>query len=134
MTAEEEVIKVVIETYEAIKKRDLEKLISLHSENGYSRFSDLPPYDLTGFEEAIKVKQGLMTQLADFDYQLKILSVKVIDRVAIVTYEVSYGGMLVYNYRFEGRLFNVRSRCTSVLVKEGSEWKLLHEHSSRIPE
>ncbi|MCS7142321.1 MAG: nuclear transport factor 2 family protein [Aigarchaeota archaeon] len=125
-------IKVVIDSYEAIKNREMDRLSELHVERGYSRFNDLPPLELSGYEEAIRIKRSLMTQLADFNYQLKILDAMVIDNVAVVIYEVEYGGMLVYNYRFEGQLFSVRSRCTTILVKEGKSWKILHEHLSRM--
>lgn len=126
--------RVILEMYEAMREADYERLADLHSSDGYTRYSDLPPYGLMDIEESLRAKASLMTQIQDFGYEITNLAVRELGGVAIATYEVSYGGILVYDYRFEGRSFRVRSRCTAILIKEAGRWRILHEHHSRIPE
>jgi len=131
-TGGSEVVEVIRRVFEAGSRSDLEGVKSLHS-NSYTRFSDMPPYRIQSCDEALKLKMSLFSELIDFSYSLSDIEVKMVGDVAIVTCILTYRGMYVYSYTFEGRPISVQTRCTTVLAKEEGEWKVLHEHLSRVP-
>lgn len=131
--SEEEILRVVRRVFETGKEGNLETFRQLHSTH-YTRFSDLPPYRIQEKDEALKLKGSLYSELVDFTYQMSDIEVKVLGDVAVVTFLLKYGGVYVYGYTFEGRPLSITSRCTVVLVREDGEWRIIHEHYSRIPE
>ena len=134
MSAEREVLETVLRVFEAGRRGDEEEIKNLHSDN-FTRFSELPPLHLQERDEALKLKTSLYTELIDFNYRIENFNVRLLsDNVALATFTLSYEGVYIYSYTFEGRPFTMNVRCTSVLVKEGSSWKIVHEHYSRLQE
>jgi len=134
MSSEEmRVLETITKVFEAGRNGDAEMIKQLHS-NSYTRFSELPPFHLQERDEALKLKTALYTELIDFNYKMENVNIRIIsDSVAVAAFNLSYEGVYIYSYTFEGRPFSMHVRCTAILVKEDGEWKILHEHYSRIP-
>ena len=128
---EQKVVETILKVLEAGRRGDADEIKQLHAD-GFTRFSEFPPYSLQERDEAIKLKSSLYTELVDFKYDIRDMRVKVFNGIALATFILSYEGMYIYSYTFEGRDFRMRVRCTVVLLKEGSEWKIIHEHYSPI--
>ena len=127
-------METILRVLEAGRRGDADEIKSLHSES-YTRYSELPPFHLQERDEALKLKTSLYTELVDFSYRVEDFSVRMLaENVALATFTLSYEGVYIYSYTFEGRPFTMKVRCTAVLVKEGGDWRILHEHYSRIPE
>ena len=133
MRAEDEkkVMETILKVLEAGRRGDADTIKQLYSDD-FTRFSELPPYSLQERDEAIKLKASLYTELVDFKYDIRDIQIKVFNDTALATFTLTYEGMYIYSYTFEGREFRMRTRCTVVLLREGSEWKIVHEHYSPI--
>ena len=134
MSAEQAVLETLLKVFEAGRNGDAESMKMLHSEQ-FTRYSELPPLHLQERDEALKLKTSLYTELIDFKYEINDVSIRMLsDNAALATFTLSYEGVYIYSYTFEGRPFSMQVRCTAVLVREGGEWKILHEHYSRMDE
>ncbi len=134
MSAERDVLETILKVFEAGRNGDAESMKILHSEL-FTRYSELPPLHLQDRDEALKLKTSLYTELIDFKYQIDNMNIKMLsDDVALATFTLSYEGVYIYSYTFEGKPFTMQVRCTVVLVKENGEWRILHEHYSRMEE
>jgi len=133
LSDEKEVLDVVRKAYDFGRQGIYEKFSAIHA-SGYTRFSDLPPFRLQEREEALKLKESLLTQLIDFEYELINPKVAIHGDVALASFIMRYRGMAVNDYAFEGRIVDTLVRCTVILIREDGEWKIVHEHFSRIPE
>ncbi|MCS7094819.1 MAG: nuclear transport factor 2 family protein [Thaumarchaeota archaeon] len=121
-------IEVLIAAYEAIKQGDVDSMNELYAE-GYTLISELNPNEFLEPERAIVTRRSLQGQITDLNFSLEELSSRTIgEGAAIVVYRLRYSGMLVYQYRFEGRFIQIEALCTAVLVKERGKWRILHEH------
>ncbi|MCS7117853.1 MAG: nuclear transport factor 2 family protein [Thaumarchaeota archaeon] len=121
-------IEVIISAYESIKNGEVEVLSEFYAE-GYTLISELNPGHLLEPEGALLTRRSMVGQITDLDYSLEEISSRLIgEGVALVVYRLRYRGMLVYQYRFEGRFIQVEAICTAVLVNDGRGWKILHEH------
>ncbi len=135
MTTDElTVAEVIVDCWNAVKEGDFGRLASHYDPERFTLFSEHPPHGLEHGERALLIKRSLITQISGIEVELGGIEVKVFGDVALVTYTVSYKGMLVYQYRFEGQLISVTAFCTTVLVRQQDGWKIVHEHFTRIPE
>ncbi|MER3407431.1 MAG: hypothetical protein C4292_01040 [Nitrososphaera sp.] len=57
------------------------------------------------------------------------------ESTALATFELQSTGIIVDDYSFRGTAINNRSRVTIVFQKDkkSREWKMLHQHLSRMP-
>ncbi|HID04432.1 MAG TPA: DUF4440 domain-containing protein [Candidatus Caldiarchaeum subterraneum] len=134
MSDEQEVLETILKVFEAGRNGDADGVKMLHSER-FTRYSELPPLHLQGRDEALKLKTSLYTELIDFKYQIDDVSIVMLSGdTALATFTLSYEGVYIYSYTFEGRPFSMHVRCTVVLVKEDGGWRILHEHYSRLDE
>jgi ketosteroid isomerase-like protein len=124
---EEGVENVVIRRLDGIKNRDEEAVGALVDER-YSKFDDWPPFARQQAEEALKNEFGAFKVLSDYRYQLENFEANIFGDVAVATFHIHYQGAI------RNKPFEVASRVTSVLKKEDSGWKVVHEHFSRFPE
>ena len=132
MSNEREILETILKVFEAGRRGDAEGIKMLYSER-FTRYSELPPLHLQLRDEALKLKTSLYTELIDFKYQINDLNVVMLSGdAALATFTLSYEGVYIYSYTFEGRPFTMNVRCTAVLVREGGGWKILHEHYSRL--
>jgi ketosteroid isomerase-like protein len=125
--AEEGVENVVIRRLDGIKNRDEEGVRALVDER-YSKFDDWPPFARQEAAEALKNEFGAFKVLSDYSYQLENFEANILGDVAVATFHIHYQGTI------RNKPFDVTSRVTSVLRKEDSGWKVVHEHFSRFPE
>lgn len=132
---EEKVRAVIYAAFEAGKNRNFGALSRIHlNDESFSKFGDMPPYDVQKLQDALILEEIGFAGLSGYDYEIQNLSINIIDRVAIATFIVKYSGVMVDNTTFEGRAMRIRSRTTFVLTKRGSDWLIVHEHLSRIPD
>ncbi len=137
MSGEEEkkIKNVIYGVLEAGKNRNFSLLSKLYAEDGrFSKFDDSPPYSRQTVEEAITQEEIAFASLSDYQYTIRELKIDLIGVVAIATFYLDYGGILVNNYTFEGRKISLTSRVTYVLEKRADGWIVVHKHSSRLPD
>jgi ketosteroid isomerase-like protein len=91
-------------------------------------FDDWPPFARQEAAEALKNEFGAFKVLSDYGYQLENFEASIFGDVAVATFHIHYQGVI------RNKPFEVTSRVTSVLRKEDSGWKVVHEHFSRFPE
>jgi ketosteroid isomerase-like protein len=124
---EDEVENAVIRRLDGIKNRDEAAVRALIDER-YSKFDDWPPFARQEAAEALKNEFGAFKVLSNYSYELKDFEATVLGDVAVATFHIHYQGVI------RDKPFEITSRVTSVLRKEESGWKVVHEHFSRFPE
>jgi len=129
---EAQVLHTVVEALEAMRNKDPERLLTLHSSKSYTLFNDGPPSRLLHGEEALRLKLSLLSQVQDLTYEIRDPQVVVYRDFAVAAYHLAMKGILVYQYRFEGRGWLRSTRCTTVMVREEGSWKIIHEHYSPL--
>ena len=136
LKSEEEKVKgTIFAAFEAGKNRNFGVLSRIHvDDESFSKFGENPPYEMQDVRDALVLEEIGFASLSGYDYEIQNLKIRLIDRVAIATFVLNYSGLLVDNTTFEGRTIKVRSRATFVLTKSGSDWLILHEHLSRVPD
>jgi ketosteroid isomerase-like protein len=126
-TVENEIENAVIRRLDGIKNRDEGTVKALIDER-YSKFDDWPPFVRQEAAEALENEFGAFKVLSNYSYQLKDFEVNAFGDTAVATFHMHYQGVI------RDRPFEVTSRVTSVLRKQDSGWKVVHEHFSRFPE
>ncbi len=119
---------VILKRIEGIKLRRPDIVRDVVDADLYSRFDDWPPGMRSLGEEALRIEEGALKVLQDYKYAIKDLIVKVIGNVAISSFYIHYDG------KIRMKTFNIISRVSIVLKKNGSKWRIIHEHFSIIPE
>ncbi len=121
--------------FEAGKNKDLAGLAGFHaSREAFTKFDENPPFTRQSSDEAFVYEQAAFTNISDYDYSIDDLRVDLLGDVAVATFYLTYTGMFVNDYSFEGSPVKSRARATIVLVRTPKGWKMFHEHFSRFPE
>ena len=126
-SAEEEVKNAVIKRLDGIKNRD-EGAVKALIDDSYSKFDDWPPFGRQEGAKALENEFGAFKVLSNYSYEIKDFQANVFGDTAIATFTLHYQGQI------RNRPFDVTSRVTTVLRRQDSQWKVLHEHYSRFPE
>ena len=130
-----DVESVVRAFFEAGKNKDLSTLAGLHApRDSFTKFDENPPYTRQDSEQAFVYEQAAFANISDYTYSLDDLRVDLLGDVAIVTFLLSYEGIVVNDYSFEGSTIRGKSRVTMVLTRTDRGWKIAHEHLSRFPD
>jgi ketosteroid isomerase-like protein len=124
---ETDVKDVIIKRLDGIKNREEGAVRALIDER-YSKFDDWPPFKRQEAAEALENEFGAFKVLSNYNYELKDLEIKIFGDMAVATFSLHYQGII------RKRPFDVNSRVTSVLKKQDSGWRVVHEHFSRFPE
>lgn len=124
---EEEVKNTIIRRLDGIKNRDEKAVSSLVDGERYSKFDDWPPHGRQTAAEALKNEFGAFKVLSNYNYELRNFKAEIIGEVVVATFYIHYTGEM------RNRHFDVYSRVTTILRKQGLEWKIVHEHYSRFP-
>lgn len=124
---ENEVKNVVVRRLDGIKNRDEGAVRALIDEH-YNKFDDWPPFGRQEAAKALENEFGAFKVLSDYSYELKDFEANVLGDTAVATFSIHYQGVI------RNRPFDVNSRVTSVLKKQDSGWKVVHEHFSRFQE
>jgi len=133
--AESEVVAVIHAFFEAGKNKDLASLADFHApRESFSKFDENPPYTRQNSQEAFVYEQAAFANISDYSYQIDDLRVDLIGGTAVATFYLTYKGMFVNDYSFEGTPVGSKARVTMVLTKTDRGWKIAHEHFSRFPD
>jgi ketosteroid isomerase-like protein len=127
VSLEDEVKGVIVKRLNGIRDRNEEAVRALIDER-YSKFDDWPPFTRQGFSVALQNEFGAFKVLSRYDYELRDFQVNIFGEMAIGTFVMRYTGMM------RESPFEITSRVTSVLRRQGAGWKVVHEHFSRFPE
>ena len=125
--APEDLVKAVLtQRIEGIKSRNARSIAGLVDRKSYTKFDDWPPFErqdstaLNREAEALKV-------LKEYDYEITDWNIDIFGDAALASFIIRYRGTI------RDVNFNIRSRVTAFLLKRGEDWKIVHEHWSRIP-
>jgi ketosteroid isomerase-like protein len=124
---EDEIKNTVIKRFDGIKNKDESAVRALMDEH-YNKYDDWPPFGRQEATVALSNEFGAFKVMSNYSYELKDFQANVFGDVAIATLTLHYQGTM------RNSPFNVTSRVTSILKKEDSGWKVVHEHYSRFPE
>ena len=128
ITPEDEMNSLIVKRFECIKNRDENGIRSILDQSKYSKFDDWPPYGLQTTADALKNELGAYKVLTNYNYEIKNLSSETFGTIAIITF------YLHYTAEMRRQTFDVYCRVTTVLERQDSEWKIIHEHYSSFPE
>jgi ketosteroid isomerase-like protein len=126
-SVDDDVKNFVVKRLDGIKNRDEAAVRSL-VDDSYSKFDDWPPFGRQDGAKALENEFSAFKVLSNYSYEMKDFKVDVIGDSAIATFTIHYQGQM------RNRPFDVTSRVTTVLRKQDSGWKVVHEHYSRFPE
>jgi ketosteroid isomerase-like protein len=130
-----DVSAVIFGFFEAGKNKDLGALGTFHSSrDSFTKFDENPPYTRQNSEEAFVYEQAAFANISDYSYQIEELRIDLIGDAAVATFYLSFKGMFVNDYSFEGSPVTSRTRVTMVLARTPKGWKIAHEHFSRFPD
>lgn len=124
---EDEVKNVIVRRFDGLKNRD-EGTVRAIIDEDYSKFDEWPPYLRLEAPKALQSELGALKVISDYGYELKDFKANVFGNVAIATFSIHYKGTA------RNRPFEMTSRVTSILRKQDSGWKVVHEHFSRFEE
>ncbi|MGA2666372.1 MAG: nuclear transport factor 2 family protein [Nitrososphaerales archaeon] len=124
--------------FEVGRTKDLAALMGLHAPQGvFSKFDENPPYTRQGSEEAFVYEQASFANVSDYEYKIEELRVDILGGggdVAVATFYLTFTGVFVNDYSFEGMTVGSRSRVTMVASRFGAAWRIVHEHFSPFPD
>ena len=127
--------EVIVAFFEAGKDKDLTSISGFHAgPDRFTKFDENPPYTRQNSEEAFVHEQAAFANISDYDYSIEGLRVDLFGDAAVATFYLTYRGMFVNDYSFEGSPVGSRARVTMVLARENGRWKIAHEHFSRFPD
>ena len=131
--ARKEVAALITSYFEVGKTKDITTLSGFFAPSQYfSKFDESAPYTRQDADDAFMYEQARFANISDYEYKIEDLRVDVIGFIAIATFYLSYKGVFVNDYSFEGSTVGGKSRVTMVIGKFGDEWKIVHEHVSRF--
>ena len=121
--------------FDAGREKDLSALADFHASRGrFTKFDENPPYTRQNSDEAFVHEQAAFANISDYSYSIDELRIDVLGDVAIATFYLTYSGIFVNDYSFEGSPVGSRARVTMVLAREQRGWRIAHEHLSRFPD
>jgi ketosteroid isomerase-like protein len=130
-----DVEKTIRAFFDVGKNKELAALADFHAPRSkFSKFDENPPYARQNSDEAFIYEQAAFANISDYSYSIDELRIDLFGEVAVATFYLSYSGMFVNDYSFEGSPVRSRTRVTMVLVRTPRGWKMAHEHFSRIPD
>jgi len=131
----EQVASLITSFFEAGKNKELTTLMDFHAPDSlFTKFDANPPYTRQRSEEAFVYEQAAFANISDYEYSIEDLRIDVVGEIAIATFYLSFKGMFVNDYSFEGMTVGSRSRVTMVAARIGDRWRIVHEHFSQFPD
>lgn len=118
--------KRIQEIMSAAQNKDVDRLESYHLFGPkFSKFDDFEPLERQDAETTRKLEREAITGVKEFAPSVNDLKVDVFGPVAVASFVFEYG--IVTN---DDEELSVKARSTMVFAKDGSEWKIVHEHFS----
>jgi ketosteroid isomerase-like protein len=129
-------IQAVIRAFfDAGKNKDLTSLAEFHSSRAnFTKFDENPPFTRQNSDDAFVHEQAAFANISDYEYAIDDLRVDLFGDLAVATFYLTYKGMFVNDYSFEGSPVSSHSRVTMVMQKAPPGWRIAHEHFSRFPD
>src|ERR1700688_1686847 len=128
-----DVAALITSYFEVGKSKDITTLSNFFAPTQYfSKFDESAPYTRQDVDDAFMYEQARFANISDYEYKIEDLRIDVIGFIAIATFYLSFKGVFVNDYSFEGSTVGGRSRVTMVVGKFADEWKIVHEHVSRF--
>ena len=129
------VASVIYGFFEAGKNKDLAALGTFHApRDSFTKFDENPPYTRQTSDDAFVYEQAAFANISDYSYEIEDLRIDLFGDTAVSTFYLTYKGMFVNDYSFEGSPVGSKARVTMVLTRSGPSWKIAHEHFSRFPD
>lgn len=126
--APEDAVKaVLIRRIEGIKNKNAGVIAGLVDRKRYTKFDDWPPFERQDLD-ALKRETDALKVLKEYDYKTTDWKIDVFGDAALASFTINYQGTI------RKLKFNIHSRITAFLLRQGGDWKLVHEHWSRFPE
>jgi len=133
--AKREVTALIDSFFEAGKEKELTTLMDFHaSDKLFTKFDENPPYTRQNSEEAFVHEQAAFANISDYEYQVEDLRIDLLGDAAIATFYLTFKGVFVNDYSFEGMTVGSRSRVTVVAARFRDGWRMVHEHFSSFPD
>lgn len=130
-----EVTSLIASFFEVGKNKDLTSLAKFHAPaQVFTKFDEHPPFTRQNSNEAFIYEQAAFANISDYDYKLGEMRIDFVGEVAVATFYLTYTGVFVNNYSFEGSTVGSRSRVSMVLARFGEDWKIIHAHFSPFPD
>ena len=126
-STEDEIRNTIIKRLDGIKNKD-EAAVRTLLDGHYNKFDDWPPYERQDAVKSLENEFGAFKVLSNYSYDLKDFQANVFGDTAVATFTIHYKGQI------RNRPFEVTSRVTSVMKRQDSGWKVVHEHFSRFPD
>lgn len=124
---------IIYNYFELAKTKEIEK-IEEYLDSNFTKFGDSPPYDRRDFERALMLEQLQFASLSDYDFKIENLETKVAGDSAVATFVLQVTGMIVDDYSFRGTTIDNKARATIVLQRgKNGQWKMVHQHLSKLP-
>jgi ketosteroid isomerase-like protein len=121
--------------FDAGKNKDLTSLAEFHSSRAnFTKFDENPPFTRQNSDDAFVHEQAAFANISDYEYAIDDLRVDLFGDMAVATFYLTYKGMFVNDYSFEGSPVSSRSRVTMVMERTAAGWRIAHEHFSRFPD
>lgn len=121
--------------FDAGKSKDLAALADFHaSRDLFTKFDENPPFTRQNSDEAFVYEQAAFANISDFSYSIDDLRIDLLEGAAVATFYLTYSGMFVNDYSFEGSPVRSKTRVTMVFSRTNRGWRAAHEHLSRIPD
>ncbi len=131
--AKAEVAALIRSFFEVGKSKDIASLMGYHSPASiFTKFDENPPYTRQNSEEAFMMEQAEFANIADYDYKIEALRIDLIGDAAIATFYLTFTGVFVNDYSFEGMTVGAKSRVTMVVARFDGGLRIVHEHFSRF--
>jgi ketosteroid isomerase-like protein len=133
--AKKEVSATIHSFFEAGRDKELTKLMAFHApDRVFTKFDENPPYTRQNSEQAFVYEQAAFANISDYEYRIDELRIDLLRDAAIATFYLTFKGVFVNDYSFEGMTVGSRSRVTMVLARFAEGWKIVHQHLSAFPE
>ena len=124
---------IIYNYFQLAKTKEIEK-IEEFLDLSFTKFGDSPPYDRRDFERALMLEQLQFASLSDYDFKIENFKTEVTGDSAIATFVLQVTGMIVDDYSFRGTTIDNKARATIVLQKgKNGQWKMVHQHLSKMP-
>ncbi len=125
VNVDEGVRGIIVKRFDAIKGKDEAAVMGLMDE-GYDKFDDWAPFQRQERSEALRNEFSAFKVMSNYTYELKDLKTSILDSSAIATFTVHYQANM------RNQQFDITSRVTTILKRQDSTWKIVHEHFSRF--
>lgn len=128
---------LIYKYFQIAKSKEIEEIPDFFAER-FTKFGDSPPYDLRDADRALMLEQLQFASISDYDFKINDLKIEMLaaGEAAIAMFALESTGIIVDDYSFRGTAINNKSRVTIVFQKDkkNGEWKMLHQHFSKLPD